>query len=453
MALVFNNLIINKNSKKYRPFLFNLISGRRRLLNHKEFETICAMWDKDGKDDFNIYENELFDKLVVEKQFVTNENRSIIENKLLEDGYFDIKGGHDDNFGFSIELTKNCNMQCSYCYAKPRLGKDVHLTKEYIDAMYDFYVTHVDNIEELSKMPEIMITGGEPLYSQETIGAIRCLLLKWPNAKIILLSNGVNLLKYYEMLPLDSIKEVHISLDGPRKVHMNRRYSEKKPDYRIYDDIVAGIKKLLADEVVVVVKTALDKSNYPEYSELKELLTNENISNSPCFHHKFGPVLDFSNALDLNEDFNSKWDVFKIQEYISEMTGITHQLFQSASKLHEFLGRPKNELAMPEHQKRCCSKYTSRYYFSCDGNVYFCDCIGEKNIIIGTFYPNISINQDEVDKLLNRSVMTNSKCRACAYKFVCLGGCPLSAVNKGEEMTCGIFADEEILDNLEYNYR
>lgn len=52
--------------------------------------------------------------------------------------------------------------------------------------------------------------------------------------------------------------------------------------------------------------------------------------------------------------------------------------------------------------------------------MYFCDCINENEGVVGTFYPEMSINNDEVDRLINRSVMNNKNVKKCPYKFVCL---------------------------------
>ena len=125
-------------------------------------------------------------------------------------------------------------------------------------------------------------------------------------------------------------------------------------------------------------------------------------------------------------------------------------LFLSASTLFKALNRKMNEPFIPKHNI-CESHFMDKYLFSCDGNIYFCDCINEGENVIGTYYPHISINEEEVRKLANRSVL-NNKCKNCPYKFVCLGGCPLSAQGKNQEFSCGIFADEDVLDNLEFNY-
>ena len=79
--LIYNNLLINGNSHRYQPFLLNLLSGRRRLLNNDEAAIIKRMVISQGKD--NAEEKMLVDKLLNEKQFVTDEVRQSIETLLI----------------------------------------------------------------------------------------------------------------------------------------------------------------------------------------------------------------------------------------------------------------------------------------------------------------------------------------------------------------------------------
>lgn len=53
--LIFNNLLLNKNSDKFQPFLLNLISGKCRILNNYEFNIIKYM----GNDVFKFSREEI----------------------------------------------------------------------------------------------------------------------------------------------------------------------------------------------------------------------------------------------------------------------------------------------------------------------------------------------------------------------------------------------------------
>lgn len=142
--LIFNNLLINKNSDKFQPFLLNLLSGRRRLLNNYEINLIRSMSNKEGIISFDEAETELYTKLISENQFLTDKRRRFLEEKLIESGHFNIKNKYAEDYRFSIELTRACNMSCSYCYVQSRLNSGLNMTKGHVDAIFEFYHTYAD---------------------------------------------------------------------------------------------------------------------------------------------------------------------------------------------------------------------------------------------------------------------------------------------------------------------
>ena len=448
--LIFNNLLINNNSVRFQPFLVNLLSGRRRLLNDSEIQIIRSMALKGRLDTFNEEEAKLYSKLILEKQFLIDENRKLLENKLMNMGFFENKKKYAEDYRFSIELTRACNMSCSYCYVRSRKNSGHSMTKDHIDAIYNFYCTYADEQRKIAETPYIRITGGEPLISKSTVDMINYIASKWEKSKLILFTNGVNLIKYYNDLPLTKFEEVHISLDGIKNIHMERRYSDVKPDNKIYEDIINGVQKLLSDRVNVKIKTVLDKTNYQVFDEFIKYLEKKDVMNSPYMEVLPGFTLDYQNSLDISEEANSNFDIQQIQMYMESINS-PPPAFPSYSTLFKVLNRPKNEPYIPKHQ-RCNSQFLANYYFSCNGKVYFCDCFNESQGIIGSYFPKISIDETTISNLLNRSVMKDEGCKECAYKFVCLGGCPISARSKGNLKSCGIYAEEDILDNIEYNY-
>lgn len=270
--LMFNNLLINKSSDRFQPFLLNLLSGRRRLLNNDEIRLVKSMNDKGNLTFFSKSEFELYNKLIIEKQFLTDERRSFLEEKLIESGYFNIKNKYAEDYRFSIELTRSCNMDCSYCYAHSRLNNGQNMTRNHVDAIFEFYSTYANNRNAISETPYIRITGGEPLINKGTVDLINYIASKWKNSRLLLFTNGVNLLKYYDCLPLSRIEEIHVSIDGVKDVHIARRYSDMKADDRIYDKIILGVQKLLTDKVKVKVKAVLDKANYQRMEEFDKFM-------------------------------------------------------------------------------------------------------------------------------------------------------------------------------------
>lgn len=79
--LILNNLLINKNSQKYQPFLLNLLSGRRRLLSQDE---LIMVYNLKANKELSEYEVELYNVLIAEKQFMTEKYRNYIEKNWMK---------------------------------------------------------------------------------------------------------------------------------------------------------------------------------------------------------------------------------------------------------------------------------------------------------------------------------------------------------------------------------
>lgn len=315
-----------------------------------------------------------------------------------------------------------------------------------MDAIDRFLKLHVLNGGVLSK---IRLTGGETLLNEESVGMVNYITSKWPEAKITLMTNGVNLLKFYDKLPKERLDSVHISLDGTKEIHLARRYSGITVDEGIYDGIIQGIKRLLSDETEVIIKTIYDKGSFRNYPEFMKFLSDEGISNFPHFKQVFSSVFDYGNPIDIDEAFNDKNDLVLMKDFF-ESHGLRHfSTYSSLNILSRIINRPPNEPFMPRHQ-RCDTRPFLNPFFSANGTIYFCEQIHESKGNIGTYYPNILIDQDTIKRLENRSIMSNTECAKCSYKFVCLGNCPLCVIAKDSEMSCGVFSDPEILDNLEF---
>lgn len=444
--LLYNNLVINYNSKRYRPFLFNLVSGRRRLLSEAEFELIKS---RETCGENNEEWRRFFYQLIGEKQFLTDEMRTEVEKSLIDAGYWIKRNNYAEDYRFSIELTRDCNMKCSFCYAKNR-GEAEAMTPEKIDAIYRFYEKYADDSNKIQETPYIRITGGEPLVTEESALMIRYIAEKWKKAKIDLFTNGMNLKKYFNCLPVERFNEVVVSLDGPKEIHLKHRMGNSKLYADIYKDILNGIKLLLEKQVKVRINTILDRYNYLYFGELKELLLREGILNDPNCSQTVNVTIDFKNELGIKEEVNNAKDVRIIEKYL-EKFDVSLVTYQSEQKLKSIMARQDKGPYLPSCT-RCHKERLANYYFGCDGKVYHCDCVAGDEGLIGSFYPEAHIEEDNVSEIYNSTILDQTKCKSCTYKFVCLGGCSLNARGKGLKMDCGIFEHEDIMDNIEFDY-
>jgi len=451
MALIFNNLVINKNSNKFMPFLLNLVSGRRRLLNSGEFAHILSMLEKSTHSDFTTDETTLYKKLLDEKQFLDEKQLAIIENHMLESNYYDTADNQNNELTFTVQLTEDCNMHCAFCYQRSHTDRQSHMTEEKIDAIYDFYKSCKNKYGNIPQPSLIAITGGESLLNQKNVDLVNHIATKWPETSIGLSTNASNLTKFYDQLPINRFKDVSISIDGLEEVHLRSRNPDASVSETFYYDILTGINQLIKDSIPVKVKSVVTRENYINFPQLAEFLRNEGILGSPGVEHIAGVALDYMNPLDIDEILNNANDVFKIQSYIRENCGNQVVTYSSLAHLQGIIMRNENKPYVPR-SVRCSMNFLLKCFFAPNGNVYFCDCIDKEKGVIGTYYPEISLDEDAIDTLKSRSVVKIEKCKECPYKLVCLGNCPLASLAKDEEMSCGIFARPDILDNLEFPY-
>lgn len=451
--LFFDNLIINLNHPEYKPILFNLTSFRRRTLSENEFTCVKSMVDKKEQIElFSETELELYHNLSREKQIIDKEVLSIVDEQLhqkyiREHPYF----YNETNLNIGIQITQKCNMDCSYCYEKKYLNDNRKtITTEMIDNIQLFYDRASEKAGVEFHISEIRITGGEPLLNEETVGLVKYCAEKWPKAKLNIQTNGLNVLKYYELLPLSQVNCIYISLDGMSDIHMARRYS-KIPDESLYYDIINGIKRLTEDKHKVSLSTVVDKTNYTQYSEFKKFLKEQGLLDSPFISFRKGLVNDYNNELGIDINYNNKSDADLIADYFVENLGDNLvSLLPGAALLNGKLCRREKTFVEPKTY-RCKAMFFNNHFFSAEGKVYLCDCIQVEKGVLGTYFPKVDIDFTAVQELaFENPIYSHEKCKSCIYKYVCLGGCPLMNCILGKKAVCGLFEDEELLDNLHY---
>ena len=412
-----------------------------------EVTIVRSFIDKEQKLElFNEQEIEFYNQLINEKQIFNEEAKIHIDN-MLYNHYNELQNSSIENeLTFAIQLTKDCNMSCSYCYQKKLTAKNSDIiSTEMIDNILLFIEMSAEKINKKILPSKIKFTGGEPLLNDETVRIINYAANKWPDAKLFIQTNGINIIKYLHSLPLEKIDCFSVSLDGIPETHMNRRFSTKT-DSAVYSAIIEGIKHLLKMGIKVGISSILDKSNYMEIPIFKNFLNSEGLDN-PLLEMSYGVVLDYTNELGIDPEFNNKDDVLKISKFANRV------LFPSLGLLPMMLKREHKTFKEPEFW-RCKVRKFEALYFSTNGNVYTCDCLDENKGVIGSYHPNLTFNDEYVNNLINANpIFTNEKCKYCEYKYVCLGGCPLMAEIQNKDIICGAFGDKDIIDNFSYPYR
>lgn len=173
-----------------------------------------------------INEKNFYDLLNVNMENYLNKmNKNKKENKLKK---------------LTINVTKNCNLNCSYCYVKK---ENINLDKKVALDSIDFFINKFNEIEQ------ILFFGGEPLLNFDVIKEIvKYFYYLFENNKInyipdfYIITNGtiinkkiLNFIKNYEI-------GLTVSLDYPESAHNKSRISNNY-SYKMIIDNLKKIKK------------------------------------------------------------------------------------------------------------------------------------------------------------------------------------------------------------------
>lgn len=71
-----------------------------------------------------------------------------------------------------------------------------------------------------------------------------------------------------------------------------------------------------------------------------------------------------------------------------------------------------------------CGSNVGMYLFDAHGDVYICwDSVGEPIGKVGSYWPELSFAQTDLDQWHERTIMSIPECIACKYSLLCGGGC------------------------------
>lgn len=204
-----------------------------------------------------------------EKQILDPETIAQTESSL--EAYFSKKRNEQsivEDDAFTIQITEKCNMNCTYCYQQRFTEKDRTMKKEQIDNIKKFQEALCKKYELPERKQTINITGGEPLLNDDTVELVNYIANIWPDAKLSIMTNGINLIKYKELLPLNNIDEFLISLDGNEGMYAANSQS------MIFNNMIIGLKWLLSNDKKISVNTVFMPETVRKFPDFLKLLRN-----------------------------------------------------------------------------------------------------------------------------------------------------------------------------------
>lgn len=330
-----------------------------------------------------------------------------------------------DNLGLTIAPTLSCNFKCIYCYETSKPGI---MTSDVQDKLIDFVKGQADHLRSLS----ISWYGGEPLLAKQTIYDLSERFIKICSDKGIeynafMISNGSlidddiiqKMIKYH-------INGIQITIDGPAEIHNSRRISRSGDG--TFDLIIDNINKLLATEQIeVVIRINVDKTNNSEVEKLISIMKERLINN----HVKitFGQVTAYTEACKSIE--SSCYDNGEFAVNLLEYYDIIEK--------YEF--DEYNPFPYPEAKcNYCCAELLNSFVVDHEGYLYKCwNEVGDTKCSIGNIIDeNFDLLGFKNGNWVNYNPINNNKCSVCELLPVCMGGCPHNTKVLNKENVCDL---------------
>lgn len=171
------------------------------------------------------------------------------------------------NIRLRISITKNCNLQCTFCHAE---GLDEYIEKNQMD-----YKTFCDTLASYNAIggKEINITGGEPLLHPKFLLFLKELSI-YQNQHITLSTNGLLLHKFNLNPEIHKIDETKISV---HTFNATRSKTLLGKNYNV-EQVKTNIKKHVEKGFRTIINFTLTSENKKELASIIEWVLENDIN-------------------------------------------------------------------------------------------------------------------------------------------------------------------------------
>lgn len=299
---------------------------------------------------------------------------------------------------FTIWVTKDCNLRCTYCYEKNKENKSMTQKTAYDTAEY---IKKNVRMEMLQKC-EIHFHGGEPLlaYSQIKILVTELKKEKSCNFHFSITTNGTILNEEITNFLLKNFETISISIDGKKETHDNQR--KNIGGLGTYDIVFQNAKKLQEKNKFLRIRMTVNVQNV------------ENFYSNVLFFVEQGffaidPAVDFFDVWENDSVEILKQQIFQIKEYfIKHHIEINFELINT-------------EFALMNG----CGAGSKKVNIDINGALYPCTfTVGNSMFNIGNIYTGVKL--DKLNGILSKCENEFRDCDGCTMKKYCIAtGCRL----------------------------
>ncbi len=415
-----NNILLPLETNKNQNYaIMNPLSGSFDLLDLEEYKQIAA-----GKpDELN---GELADYMLERGYLFANKAK---EDKLVQKKWKEFQEEMADTQTQLLLIPSyGCNIACTYCYQAGVQAEPGIMSPEIVDAFFRYAE---DTFGNQRKKPFITLFGGEPFINTTRHRAIieliidRCIEYGYEVAAV---TNGHDLLDYIDLLSRAQVKEIQVTLDGSKEIHDQRRIFANGRG--TFDRIVQGIEAAIERGIPINLRSVVDQENLEDMVAFAEFLDSKGWLDLPAhlFKTQIGRNYELFECYAQPQHLLSQAELWQA---FAEMS----RKYPILKKFHrpEFKGMRQlvetGEMYMASFDT--CPAAKTEWVFDLHGDIYGCTAsCGREEYKLGTFFPEVSLENDAVGQWQARNVNNIEECKDCRYNVVCGGGCGVIAANR-----------------------
>ncbi|MCX6266945.1 MAG: radical SAM protein [Bacteroidetes bacterium] len=396
-------------------FIVNLLTGSADILNPEEGKMLR---DFLGGNEIE----EEFRNNLTEQGYLVDEKE---EERLYRSKYLDfVDAREEDEVQLFFVPNYSCNFACTYCYQDEYSATKQELSHEVIDAFFNYI-----NLEFAGRKKYLTIFGGEPLLNSPRQKELIAYLLKHAkesNLEVCIVTNGFSLIDYIDILKNIRIREIQVTLDGIGALHDARRFL--KGGGATFDRIVKGVDACLQNNLPVNLRMVVDKENIAGLPEMAQFAIDRGWTKSDFFKTQLGRNYELHHCQGTSEKLFSRISLYEtIYRQVKQHPHIL-EFYKPAYSISKFLAENGS---LPDPLYDACPACKTEWAFDYTGKIFSCTAtVGKSDESLGTFFPEVTRNEELIDSWESRDVNNIPECKTCSLQLACGGGCGSVAKNR-----------------------
>jgi uncharacterized protein len=391
-----------------RGFALSALSGAADLLSPGELEALRA--------------GRLDPEALAERGYLISGDE---ERAALRRAYLDFLDAREsDELQLFFVPRYACNFGCAYCYQAGYQVADEQVRPEVVEAFFG-YVRR----EFAGRRAFVTLFGGEPLLPGAEAQACLADFVERARAAdlpLAVVTNGYHLEESLAVLGRARVQEIQVTLDGPRAVHDARR--PLKGGGPTFERVAAGLDAALRAGHPVNLRVVVDRDNLGALPELAACAAARGWTSHPGFRAHLGRSYELHTCGPAPErlfDRLGLWRAFHaLARERPEVLALVRPPFGVARALAE-------RGALPPPLFDACPGCKTEWAFDFTGRIYACTAtVGAEGEALGTFWPEVRLDEAAVEEWRGRDVLSIPECRECGLQLLCGGGCAALARRK-----------------------